>query len=346
MHMYFTKRSLGNFFLISTAVATLGCSESVDRNKIEYADTANVLAYPAKVETTPVVSSDDAADDPTIWIHPNDKSKSLIVGTDKQKGLGVYDLQGQLVQFVEHGRPNNVDLRQRVSLDGESVDLVAFSDRSDNTVGLATIDESGITIVGSFGVKEEPYGFCLGQHTDQLFAIVTYKDGLLEQYKFGEYIKDTPSLVFSYQFDSQLEGCVMDDTNGRLFVGEENHGVWALNPSTGQVDLVDVIDGQNGIVADVEGMDIYHARAGNSGLLFVSSQGNDSFATYALEPPYRFVDRFRVNATDAIDGAQETDGLAVTSTPLPGFPSGLLVVQDGFNDDGMQNFKYVDARTK
>jgi hypothetical protein len=44
----------------------------------------------------------------------------------------------------------------------------------------------------------------------------------------------------------------------------------------------------------------------------------------------------------SVDGAQETDGLAVTSTSLgPNFPQGLIVVQDGFNTlpRGMQNFK-------
>lgn len=239
--MYFNQGSLSQFLLISSAVAVLlGCSDSVNRNKMEYPDAASVFAYPAKVETTPVQSSDDAADDPTIWIHPNDKRKSLVIGTDKRKGLGVYNLQGQLVQFVEHGRPNNVDLRQKVIFDGENLDLLAFSDRSDNTMGLATVDESGLTVIGSVRVKEEPYGFCLGHYNGKVFAVVTYKDGLLEQYKFGQGIKDTPDLVFSYQFDSQLEDCVTDDTNGIIFVGEENHGIWAVNPTNGQISLVDL----------------------------------------------------------------------------------------------------------
>jgi 3-phytase len=47
-----------------------------------------------------------------------------------------------------------------------------------------------------------------------------------------------------------------------------------------------------------------------------------------------------------IDGVEETDGIEITSVPLPGFPKGLLVVQDGYNYDGKkkksQNFKLVD----
>ena len=42
-----------------------------------------------------------------------------------------------------------------------------------------------------------------------------------------------------------------------------------------------------------------------------------------------------------IDETSDTDGIAATSTPLPGFPEGLLVVQDGDNPGGNQNFKLV-----
>ena len=37
----------------------------------------------------------------------------------------------------------------------------------------------------------------------------------------------------------------------------------------------------------------------------------------------------------------DTDGVEVTSVPLPGFPEGLLVVQDGANPRGNQNFKFA-----
>ena len=57
-------------------------------------DTVNVMA---KAETAPVASGDDAADDPAIWVNPDDPLKSLIVGTDKKNGLVVYDLSGAIV---------------------------------------------------------------------------------------------------------------------------------------------------------------------------------------------------------------------------------------------------------
>ena len=52
------------------------------------------------------------------------------------------------------------------------------------------------------------------------------------------------------------------------------------------------------------------------------------------------------DADIGVDGAEETDGVAVTSRALPGYPRGLLVVQDGFNrmPNETQNFKAVDWR--
>ena len=50
------------------------------------------------------------------------------------------------------------------------------------------------------------------------------------------------------------------------------------------------------------------------------------------------------SADGSIDAVTHTDGLDVNSAPLPGFPNGLLVVQDDGNpDSGVdQNFKLVD----
>ena len=53
---------------------------------------------PALVETTPVKTQGDAADDPAIWVHPIDAQKSLILGTNKKRGLYVYNLEGEEVQ--------------------------------------------------------------------------------------------------------------------------------------------------------------------------------------------------------------------------------------------------------
>src|SRR5690606_10081702 len=50
-------------------------------------------------QTDPVNTSGDAADDPAIWIHPQQPERSLVLGTNKKAGLHIYDLQGHEQQF-------------------------------------------------------------------------------------------------------------------------------------------------------------------------------------------------------------------------------------------------------
>src|SRR5690606_39134089 len=60
------------------------------------------------LETEIAASYGDAADDPAIWVHPDDPEKSLVIGTDKKLGLYVFDLEGRTLQTVPDGRMNNV----------------------------------------------------------------------------------------------------------------------------------------------------------------------------------------------------------------------------------------------
>src|SRR5687767_4381516 len=72
---------------------------------------AGVLVATARSETIPVPHDDDAADDPAIWIHPTSPELSLILGTDKQGGLYVYNLDGsERAVIARDSKPNNVDV--------------------------------------------------------------------------------------------------------------------------------------------------------------------------------------------------------------------------------------------
>src|SRR5262245_44186462 len=77
------------------------------------AQTATVLPT---VETDPTAETGDSADDMVFWVHPAAPELSLVIGTDKQSGLAVYDLAGKQLQFLPDGRLNNVDIRYGFSL--------------------------------------------------------------------------------------------------------------------------------------------------------------------------------------------------------------------------------------
>ncbi|GGD69947.1 phytase [Lacimicrobium alkaliphilum] len=129
-----------------------------------YADTRNEIA-----EVTPVVETRDHfddlkgkytdVDDPAIWIHPTTKANSLVITTLKQGGLDIYDLDGNLMQFIKPapapgcepgsfdcnnkgGRFNNVDIIYDFDLNGKKTDIAIASDRGLDKLAIYTIDIS------------------------------------------------------------------------------------------------------------------------------------------------------------------------------------------------------------
>lgn len=311
----------------------------------------------ADAETRPVESYGDAADDPEIWVNPLKPEASLVLATDKRQGLWVYDLKGEVVQFLDRGRVNNVDLRQGVKLsDGTYLDVAVATNRSTNNVDVFWINGAGeVHFVTSNGIGDSlgvPYGACLGYDSGILSVFVNNKAGKYEQWALlpqrsaNQLITVTSRKLSEFRLDGQPEGCVHDDRSGTLYMGQEDFGIWKMSPSKGGASLQLVDDTSTGnLVADVEGMSLYHGRNGAPTYLVVSSQGDNSYVLYDISDD-RFVGRFQVAANVAadIDGTSETDGLAVTSQPLGElFPRGMLVVQDGRNrmPRERQNFKYV-----
>lgn len=295
----------------------------------------------AKVETEPVPSTDDAADDPAIWVAPNPVD-SLIIGTDKGSGLLSYTLTGQQVQYLPVGKVNNVDLRSG-SWGASDLTLLAATQRDPSRLLLFTLDHTSrrMALVASHETElVEPYGTCMFQHGGQPYLIANGKSGKFVQYEVGEDFGIAP--VRRWKVGSQPEGCVADDISQTLYIGEEEVGVWMLNAAPDAPAVLKPVDmvGNGALVADVEGLTLY--RSAVKTLLVVSSQGDNSFAVYdtaTLEHLFSF----HVAGDSEIDGASETDGLAATAASLPGFPEGLLVVQDGYNlkPQENQNFKFV-----
>lgn len=304
----------------------------------------------AAVETTPVPSSDDAADDPAIWANPADAERSLVIGTDKEGGLAVYDLSGRQLQYLPDGQMNNVDVRNGFSLAGLEVALVTAGDRSDNTIAIYRIDPSTLTMQDVAARAIHPgidtYGSCMyrSPRSGALYYFVASEDGEVEQWELfatGTWVDGRR--VRSFEVGSQTEGCVADDQASSLYLSEEAVGIWryGAEPDAGTARTAVDSTSSGQLVADVEGLALAAGPDG-TGYLVASSQGDDSFVLYRRDGDNRFVGKFRVTAGRGIDGVEETDGIDVTTTGLgPRFPVGLFVAQDGSNDDGNQNFKFV-----
>ncbi len=310
------------------------------------------VVYPV-AETVPVESWDDAADDPAIWVNRTQPELSRVLGTDKQAGLGVYDLDGNLLQFLGYGRLNNVDIREGFVTGYGPVTVAAATRRDDNTVVLFEIDESTgeVHAKTSDGVAtglREIYGTCMAATSDRIWVFVNDKDGHYQQWELAPGVHSLDAeLVREFRLPSQPEGCVADDQTGWIYMGEEARGIWKLetDPAAGtDLQLVAEVGVESGLVADVEGLTIYATEERK--YLIASSQGDFSYAVFDLNDKETYRGSFRIadRIDGSVDGSEETDGLDVVSAPLgDDYPRGLLVVQDGFNrlPVANQNFKYV-----
>ncbi|EPN51188.1 phytase domain-containing protein, partial [Pseudomonas syringae pv. actinidiae ICMP 18807] len=73
--------------------------------------TAPLPSVVALGQSQPVGRQGDAADDPAIWVNPQNPAQSRVLGTNKKQGLLAYDLSGKQLQELPVGRLNNVDIR-------------------------------------------------------------------------------------------------------------------------------------------------------------------------------------------------------------------------------------------
>lgn len=310
------------------------------------------------LETEQVASYGDAADDPAIWVHPDDPSLSLVIGTDKQSGLYVYDLEGRILQTLPDGQINNVDVRYGFPLGDSNVDIVAGSNRSDDSINVYRVDAGERRLVNAAAGAlptgfSDPYGSCLYRSAQSGEYYLFINEGDSGEFRQWRLFDDgsgrvAADLVREFPVGSQTEGCVADDELAHLYVGEEDVAIWKYSAeSDGGPERVRV-DGtgdDGNLTDDVEGLALW-LGAGGTGYLVASNQGANNYAVYRREDDNAFIGIFHIvaDASAGVDGASETDGLAVSSAALgDAFPRGLLVVQDGRNiaPEERQNFKYV-----
>ena len=303
-------------------------------------------------------SEDDAADDPAIWIHPTDKSMSLVFGSNKKGGLAAYNLSGEEVAYYEIGNINNVDVVYDYPLGNRTITVLGCTNRSTQGINLFEVDpvrgELKDIAIDSLLVDpkliDDIYGFCFAvdKSTNKFYAIINGKNGLMQQFEMvASSGKVDLSLARSVQFSSQTEGMVADNELGNLYVGEEGKGIWKLSISPeneNKTMLASSDEGNPNISYDVEGLTLF--RTGDNGYLVASSQGNFSYAVFDLNGENPYITSFKIIDDQEVDGVEETDGLDIVSDSLsPVFPDGIIVLQDGFNFDGgvavPQNFKYV-----
>lgn len=317
----------------------------------------------ATVETEPVPHPSDAADDVAIWVHPTDPSLSTVLGTDKLQGggLAVYDLTGRELFFYFDGNLNNVDLRYNFPLGDTRVSLVAVTNRDSPpslvfysvNVNDRSLLKAGEVLLSESGV-EQPRGLAMYHSaiSGKYYAFVTdLGTNFVHQFELnGASGSVTATTVRSFDAGTTAEGMVADDEFQRLYVSEENVGIWRYGAEPGEGDTrtaVDsVISGGGHLTPSIKGMAIYYGSEG-AGYLIAASEGAGNFLVYD-RVDNAFLGNFEIRAASGVDAVNGQDGIEVMNLPLgDGFSQGLFVSQDHVNTDagngnsGNQNYKYV-----
>jgi myo-inositol-hexaphosphate 3-phosphohydrolase len=334
--------------------------------------TVPAVPIPALFETDPVVGNGDAADDMAIWINRQDRSKSLVIGTDKKAGnLEVYDLAGHRLQRIadKNHSVNNVDLRYDFPLGGQLVDIVVSGGTD---VAVYKIDPLSRQLVDVTARVIRPtynaWGVCLYHSpiSGAFSVFTTDNNGEVEQLELfddGHGKVDARSVRGPWDVhpqpvvvvDGEIEACTADDSTGDFYVSEQDVAVWRYGAEptdsitedrrTAVITTYLVNDGF--MVPDIEGIVIVHDQFGS--YLLASSQGDSTFGLYYLDEsvaPYPLMTKFRITGGPFADGCSITDGIDATPLYLNAdFPHGLFVCQDNTNTKpggaGTQDFKLV-----
>jgi len=296
----------------------------------------------------------DAADDPEIWVDPQNPQNAYIIATDKKAGLYVYGLDGKVRDHAPMGPLNNVDLRQFPSSSGIET-VIAASDRVKNGAQFFTIDQNGrLQSIGFLSIPtSEAYGLCLGQAKDGLKLAIIGKNGDVALATIEATINGVKILSEQrFSLKTQSEGCVFDDETQRLFIAEEAIGIWVYDLTklkTSNPELLARAPSAH-LIPDVEGLTILTQPDTKDRYLLASSQGDSAFGVWRIDgPSFQFKGRFSLVGGRGIDPVTGTDGIAAKGGQVGPFAQGLVVAQDDADTDGdingprtRQNFKLAD----
>lgn len=298
-------------------------------------------------------------DDPAIWLNRTNPSNSLILGSVKvaapNGALAVFGLDGRQRQLVTGlDRPNNVDVEYGLPLGGRPTDIAVVTERlqrrlrafaiAQDGTGVRDVSSEALKVLdGAPGEEGAPMGISLYRRPRDgaIFAIVAPKAGPRENYLWQYRLADDGAgkvkATFVRRFghfsgQGEIEAVVVDDAMGFVYYADEAAGIhkWRADPDAADAGRGLALFGTTGYAGDREGLGIYVTGEGTGFIVSADQTPGDSvMRLYRREgEPGRPHDHSKELGLFRI-GADSTDGLEVTSSPLgPEFPRGLLVAMN------------------
>jgi 3-phytase len=342
------------------------------QHRIVFAMIAAAAGVIAPRDVKPAFETEQVAsdpDDPAIWIHPSDASRSLILGTNKTPApsgaLVVFGLDGRSRQVIDGiDRPNNVDVEYGLNLGGRRTDIAVLTERLKRRLRVFRINanEGNVTDIGATGLsvfdgqpgeRGAPMGIALYKRPRDgaIFAVVGRKEGpntgYLWQYRLEDdgsgHVKATKVREFGrFSGKGEIEAIAVDDELGYVYYADEGDGIhkWHADPDHPKSASELAHFGRDGFRGDREGIALYTLGDGKGYILCTDQiDGNSEYRVYRREgKPGNPHDHSEV-VTVFRGGADSTDGLEATSAALgPRFRHGLVVAMNS----GGRNFLVYD----
>ncbi len=347
------------------AALTLACACRTAQLPPVGAASPSPTPLPVAVASEPV---GEDADDAAIWVNRANPEASRVLATNKTGApagaLVVLDLAGRIVQRVTGlDRPNNVDVEYDFQLGGATIDIAmaterykrrlrAWRIRPDGTLEDVSSANGLAVFEGEPGERGAPMGVALYRRPRDgaTFAIVSRKEGPTSGYLWQYRLEDDGrGRVRARKVrelgealpGAEIEAVLVDDELSFVYYAEETRALhkWAADPDSPGAGRELARFGTEGFRGDREGLALY-TRPEGRGLILAADQlrGASRYILFPREgaPPNPH-EHLQTSVLEG--GADATDGLDATSTPLPGFPRGLIVAMNSRS----RNFLYYCA---
>ena len=354
--------------LVWTSSACRRPSSSPDEDSSKPPPAPSPLSQALEIEAeygTAQLSNDP--DDPAIWVHPTDPSRSLLLGTMKVAApagaVVVFGMDGQIRQVISGiDRPNNIDVEYGLQLGGRRVDIAVVTERLARRLRVFRIepadgrlvDIGGIPVLeGQAGEAGAPMGIGLYRRArDQaIFAIVAPKEGPRQDYLWQYRLVDAGGRVdarlvrrfgsfsaTSVREENEIEAVAVDDALGYVYYADEADGLhkWHADPDHPDAGRELAHFARSGFRGDREGIAIYAFPDGTGYLVATDQIDEDSeYHVYAREGEAGAPHDHSREIAVVRGAADATDGIEISSSALgPGLPHGVFVAMNS----GPRNF--------
>ena len=307
------------------------------------------------------------SDDPAIWVHPNDPSQSLILGTDKDSigALYVFNLQGKVIDsLVRRGiqRPNNVDVGYGLKLGTTKMDFAVTGERLTSRLRFFSLPDMRELVPGGIEIFEGEVGpefrdlmgiaLYKSPSTGKQYVIAGRKNGPADGTYLWQYelqVTETGlqlSLVRkfgNFSAKNEIEAIAVDTELGYVYYSDEGVGIrkYYAEPSQGNAELA--LFGTTGFTEDHEGISIYTLDE-KTGYVLVSDQQANLFQVFPREGTPENPHNHPLISKIALS-TNQSDGSEVSSTSLGNlFPKGVFVAMS--DNKTFQIYRWEDLAGK